>query len=397
MLRPGETTGFVDPERPASLRQLTIASSGRDDLKHLLLTRATVRRLFAALDEFHPDVVHAHEPTPIAGIAQHWACLRGVPFVITFHVLPGRELDFGVADRFSLASAPILRHSMLGYIRRFHHRCSAGIMMHEEVCRRLEPDTMPGRLFLLPSVLDLERFQACQAAPSTGTWNLSYVGFLSDRKNQLYLLEVMRHLPANFRLWLIGRALNPEYEQRLRRYASAHGLNNVEFLGQVSDDELLDRLQQTHVFVSASRLEVQAAVINEALASGTPVVGLDNETLDLVDNSVGARLPAGATAAEFARRVLQICDLPRADYEEMCRQARTRVRGMDWKVTVDGTMAAYESLLMGRSGHEIGEARPRAQDPAPESGFSMGRLMLACSLLYALNRRSSHKMRDAVA
>jgi glycosyltransferase involved in cell wall biosynthesis len=416
MLRPGETTGFVDEERstgsapelkstggvgsgrdagtrePSSprhlLRHFTIASAGKDDVRYPLLTRATVSRLFAALDQFHPDVMHAQEPTPISRIAQHWACLRRVPFVITFHVLPGRELDFGAADRVMLMSFPILRQSILGFIRRFHHRCAAGIMMHEEICRRLGPDSRPARLFILPSVLDLKRFRRCRAAPSVGTWNLSYVGFLSDRKNQLYLLEVMRHLPVNFRLRLIGRALTPGYEHKLRKYASAHGLNNVEFLGQVSNDELLDRLEQTHVFVSASRLEVQAAVINEALASGTPVVGLDNETLDLVDDRVGRRLPAGTPAVEFARRVRQICELPRHEYEEMCRQARARVRRMDWSATVDGTIAAYESLLPGQLEHEIGDDTLVPRDPAPESRLSLAMMMIS-SLLYALNRRAS--------
>jgi 1,2-diacylglycerol 3-alpha-glucosyltransferase len=414
MLRPGETTGFVDEERSSGpapelkgpgvvglgrdagtlelsnprplLRHLTIASAGKDDVKYPLFTRATVSRLFAALDRFQPDVMHANEPTPISWVAQHWAYLRGVPFVITFHVLPGRELEFGAADQVLLASLPIIRQMVLAMIRRFHSRCAAGIIINEEVRRRLGPDSRPARLFTIPSPLDLERFRRCRIAPSDGTFSLSYVGFLSDRKNQLYLLEVMRHLPANFRLWLIGRALTPRYEQKLREYACAHGLNNVEFLGQVINDGLLDRFERTHVFVSASRLEVQSMVINEALASGTPVVGLDNESLGLIDDRVGGRLPADAPAAEFARRVRQICNLPRGDYEEMCRQARTRARGMDSTATVDRTIAAYESLLPGRPGYEIRDASLEPRDPGPESRLSLHLMMVISSLMYALNR-----------
>lgn len=415
MLRPGETTGFVDEERSSGpapelkrpgvvglrrdagtlelsnprplLRHLTIASAGKDDVQYPLFTRATVSRLFAELDRFQPDVLQANEPTPISWVAQHWACLRCVPFVITFHVLPGRELEFGAADQVLLASLPIIRQAVLGYIRRFHRRCAAGIMMHDEVRRRLGPDSRPARLFTIPSALDLERFRCCRITQSDGTYILSYVGFLTDRKNQLYLLEVMRHLPANFRLWLIGRALTPGYEQKLRGFARAHGLNNVEFLGQMSNDEVINRLERTYVFVSASRLEVQATVINEALASGTPVVGLDNTTLDLIDDRVGGRLPADAPAAEFARRVRQICDLPRGDYEQMCRQAITRVRGMDWTATVDGTIAAYESLLPGRPRARGPGRKPR--DPGPESRLSLHLMMVISSLMYALNKRVS--------
>ena len=39
-------------------------------------------------------------------------------------------------------------------------------------------------------------------------------------------------------------------------------------------------LERAHVFPSASKMEVQSLVVIEALASGTPVVGLSNETID---------------------------------------------------------------------------------------------------------------------
>ena len=107
-------------------------------------------------------------------------------------------------------------------------------------------------------------------------------------------------------------------------------------------------LARAHAFVSASRLEVQSLTVIEALASGTPVVGLANETIDeLVDDTVGRRLPADAAPDEFARSVEQICRVPQAEYDQLCRQARARVALMDWTQVVDATAAAYEALVGG--------------------------------------------------
>ncbi len=68
-------------------------------------------------------------------------------------------------------------------------------------------------------------------------------------------------------------------------------------------------LAQTHAFVSASKMEVQSLAIIEALASGSPVIGLGNETVDeLVDETNGVRLPNDTSAEEFAAAIRSVCD-----------------------------------------------------------------------------------------
>jgi hypothetical protein len=136
----------------------------------------------------------------------------------------------------------------------------------------------------------------------------------------------------------------------LRQYCDARGLDNILFVGQVPHEQIPSYLQRTHVFVSASKMEVQSLVVIEALASGTPVVGLYNETTtELVDDSVGCRLPQDATPWEFAAAVERICTLPRSRYEQLCMNARERVSHLDWSNIIDQTVAAYRELLAEKS------------------------------------------------
>jgi len=51
-------------------------------------------------------------------------------------------------------------------------------------------------------------------------------------------------------------------------------------MGEIPYHQIPQILEKTHVLVSASKMEVQSLVIIEALTSGTPVVGLANETID---------------------------------------------------------------------------------------------------------------------
>jgi hypothetical protein len=125
-----------------------------------------------------------------------------------------------------------------------------------------------------------------------------------------------------------------------------YGLNNVELTGEVEHHQIPEILEKAHIFVSASKMEVQSLVVIEALASGTPVVCLSNETTDeLIDDSLGIRLPAEADPVEFARAVEKISNLSPDAYQAMCQNARTRVQHLDWARARAHTVELYRQLV----------------------------------------------------
>jgi glycosyltransferase involved in cell wall biosynthesis len=189
------------------------------------------------------------------------------------------------------------------YLTCFFEHCDGIIALNRSVVEGLPSFARHAPLFAIPNGRDLQRLRACRVRPTDETTrNLCFIGYLAKRKNQLYLLRMLTSLPGNYRLWLIGKSRVPRYERKLCKYAWRHGLTNVEFLGYVDFARIPSFLEQTHVLVSASVLEVQSLVVIEALASGIPVVGLANETVDeLIDDAFGRRLPKETTPAEFAR------------------------------------------------------------------------------------------------
>ena len=210
---------------------------------------------------------------------------------------------------------------------------------------------------------------------------LIFVGFVAERKNQLYLLDVMEHLPAGYGLRLIGEPLDPAYEQRLRDYAGEHHLSNVEFFGRVRHEAMPAYYEAAHLLVSASKTEVQSLVIIEALASGTPVVGLSNETVDeLVDDTVGVRLPKETSPSEFAAAVNRLCRLPQADYDRLCARARERVKHLDWTVVAGAMLEAYTALADEKA---AARAASRAQPSWPLAVIAKARQVPQRTWLFA--------------
>jgi glycosyltransferase involved in cell wall biosynthesis len=346
LIVPGDKAGLVFDGSP--LKILQMKKTGRGNACLPLLSQENIRLLFGFLDEYRPDIVHAHDPALTGLLAQIWTKMNATPFVHTAHILPGKMADFGAREVAAIPEGFLAEAITNDYMSSFYRNCDAIVALNATVVERFRAFGYAGRMFVIPNGRDLERYRKSRNADlGAETIWLTCIGFVSQRKNQTFLIEMLEHLPARFKLRIIGVPLNPVFQDGLREDARRRGLaDRVVFTGELKHRDIPAALQQAHLIVSASKMEVQSLVILEALASGTPVVGLSNETVDeLVDERVGGRLAKEAAPAEFARAVGRICSLPQAEYGRLCENARARVEGFDWKAVVARTSEAYESIL----------------------------------------------------
>ncbi|MGB2955994.1 MAG: glycosyltransferase [Anaerolineales bacterium] len=347
MICPADKTGYEKREEGISV--FGIRSAGDDEFHMPDLSGRTVGEIFDFLSEYQPDIVHAHDPALIGLIGQVWARMNLVPFVHTAHILPSKALDFGTIDALNV---PLLKSSLsesviVSVLNNFYLNCDALIALNQSALQSIREFGFQDSIYVIPNGRDLKHYSQCKNADNTTDQKtLVFIGFMNKRKNQIYLLKTLKELPANYILRLIGKPLNPEYLNELEEYCHEHSLKNVEFVGQVGHDQIPDYLEGAHVFPSASKMEVQSLVVIEALASGTPVVGLSNETIDeLIDDEVGAWLAKDKKPDEFAQQIERICNLRADEYQVMCQTARERVAHLDWSNTVYSTAEAYREIL----------------------------------------------------
>jgi glycosyltransferase involved in cell wall biosynthesis len=105
LICPGDRT--AEHENTAGLRVLEIVSVGEGHLRIPSLSNKNVDRMYDFLDDFAPDIVHAHDPTSLSLIGQVWAKIHSVPFFYTSHVLPSQAIDFGSSDYLKVLSTPL--------------------------------------------------------------------------------------------------------------------------------------------------------------------------------------------------------------------------------------------------------------------------------------------------
>jgi glycosyltransferase involved in cell wall biosynthesis len=267
-----------------------------------------------------------------------------VPFFFTAHELPSKIVEWGLVRYLrGVLQSPLLHALTRTYLVSYCRHCTAVVALNRAAADDMRGIGYRGRIEVIPNGRTLAMYDGTGPTDTRGRERvLTFVGDFGPRKNQKYLVNVMNHLPEEYRLVLIGHDADHRYRREIDAAIGPQLRHRVSVTGRLDHSRIPSRLAVTHLWVSASLMEVQSLAVLEALASGTPVLGLSNETIDeLIDPHVGMRLERNATPEQFARAVRALCETDVESYRRLSRNARERVRPYDWANTMRLTEEMY--------------------------------------------------------
>ena len=207
------------------------------------------------------DILHFHEPfVPFLSLF----LLRESESVniATFHAYAGFSPSYEFGSR-----------ALQGYAGKLHGRIAVSAAARHFIDR-----FFPGDYKVIPNGVDVQRFATAVpiARWQDGTPNILFVGRHEPRKGLLDLLKahrILRKTGSGSRLLIVGSG--PQ-EREARRYVATRGLQEVEFLGRVTDTEKAQLFRTADVYASpATGGESFGIVLLEAMAAGTPIVCSD--------------------------------------------------------------------------------------------------------------------------
>lgn len=331
-----------------NLTILTVPSAPISGVQVPKITPKTIENIKRDLSKFAPDVVHSQNIFFISLIALIWAKKNNVPFIVTFHSFPSEGISY-VFPKFTKGKiiSTIDFKLTSSYVRRFLKNVDLIIALNEHVVRSVRKITKDTPVTIINNGIDLNAFYNITAKAPYKRVNFIYLGSYVGRKNQEFLVRTFGHLPKNYHLDLYG---NPEsgkyYVKKLKKIITERNIKNVKINGFLNQKGVYKALHESHFFVSASIKEVQSLVIVEALASGVPVIALNNETVDeAIDRQNGLVLSKNTTTREFAKKLKAYVENTSKDYEKVSFYCRESVTRFDLNNVANEIVQAYKLAI----------------------------------------------------
>ena len=163
-----------------------------------------------------------------------------------------------------------------------------------------------------------------------------YVGRFTKPKGMDDLLHAAPALDEDTGVYFVGGEPGPEHEE----YCREHGLSHVHFVGFRKKEALADYYRAADVLVLPTKSDVWGLVINEAMASGLPVITTDRcvAGLELIRDGVNGYI---VPVDDLQALKDSLCRLLHEDYAAMGRNALETIR----PYTIENMAKAHEKIL----------------------------------------------------
>lgn len=256
--------------------------------------------------ELKLDLIHTHTEFGAGLLGKMVGKKLKVPVIHTYHTMYEDYLHY-------IAKGKVLRPTHVKYFSRFFANHTTGVVCpSERVIDKLKEYGVTSPMRIIPTGIDIKKFERLDISVEMKKDLRGELGLTDDSIMLLSLSRIsyekniqaiINGMPpiierfSNAQLVIVG---DGPYVDKLRCLADKLGIsNNIQFVGEVPNDQVAIYYKAADYFVSASTSETQGLTYTEAMASGVPCVVEGNAYLNnLFDHeSLGRTFKADADFA----------------------------------------------------------------------------------------------------
>jgi glycosyltransferase involved in cell wall biosynthesis len=338
------------PNDPDVVRVPAIVNFNGSDFSVRLPIPGLLRQ---AVEDFQPQIVHAHHPFLLGDTALRIAGARNLPLVFTHHTMYERYTHYVPGD-----STP-MRDFAVELATRFANLCDQVVAPSASIARILRDRGVKTSIEPIPTGIEYDQFRHGDGQKIRRRFHIpadavvvGHVGRLAPEKNLAFLARTVANaLSATEHTHCLIVGDGPSADE-IQEIFKQRGLSDRLVLsGSLSGQDLVDAYHAMDVFAFASLTETQGMVLAEAMAAGRPVVALDapgaRETVR--DPSTG-RLVKEEDESAFTGALLEVLQSDADARRAMGERGQEAAADFDTEKTAEETLSLYERVIAHYSG-----------------------------------------------
>jgi len=254
-------------------------------------------KIFNLLRKKNPDIILMHS-VPLVFITLIYCCLYKKKWIAVEHQSnQAKGLKDWIYSFFILHSAPHIVYLTPQYkneiIKKFHF-----------ISRK--------KITIIANGVNLENFKKVMLENGNDKNEAITISMISrmnnyrDHKTLIDAIKILSIKYQNIELYIAG---DGETKQKYIDYAEKLNLHNIYFLGALNEDEIIDLLNKTNIYVHSSLKETLSTSLLQAMACQVPIIATDIDGINnLLEDKTDALLFQPENKEQLAEKIETIID-----------------------------------------------------------------------------------------
>lgn len=286
---------------------ITIFKNPKIKLALPFLPKFDIKKLF----EIKADICHSHTPFSLGLLAKMVSKIKKIPLIYTHHT---QYIDYA---KYYLKEGIITPKIAKLIVKSYANNSNAVISPSFKIKKELKTYGVNKKIYVLPTGVNLDIFKPDEKIYfefrkklklDSKVKVLLLVCRIGKEKNLDFIIKVMDILNKFENIYFLIVGDGP-FLKEMKSITKSLDLKRVTFTGQVPHSEVHLYYKISDIFIFSSHTDTQAITILEALASGLPIVALDDEIYkNIVFNNKNGFLIRSNSATEFSRKILTLIE-----------------------------------------------------------------------------------------